>query len=253
MNLNQLLPNRTIKPRSNGLTMVIDGGISLSDIDNIMEVSKDYIDYVKLGWGTSLVINNLSAKIKKYKSHDIPICFGGTLFEFFFIHNKLDFFDHMIAEYDLNLIEISDGTVDIGRSKKLELIEQYSKKYKVLSEFGSKDTEAIYAPSFWVSSMQEELSAGAWKVIAEGRESGQAGVFRKSSEVRTGLVDDVVNAIQNENIIWEAPQKSQQVWFIKKFGPNVNLGNISTNGIIGLETLRLGLRGDTLLHFHEND
>lgn len=250
MESKSLLPNRISKPRTSGITMVIDGGMSVREVEDMLEVASDYIDYVKLGWGTSLVVQNLEEKIKKLQDNNIPVCLGGTFFEFFLRKERLDLYDDILKKYNISMVEISDGTLEMERSDKLDYISKYAKDYQVNSEFGSKKVETIYAPSLWVKSMKEELEAGAKMVIAEGRESGKAGVFRDSSEIRTGLVDDIVNEIPSEKILWEAPQKQQQVWFIKKFGTNVNLGNINPRGVIGLETLRVGLRGDTLLTFH---
>ena len=247
---NFTLPERTNKPRNNGITMVIDSGLSLSDAKGMLEIAGDYIDYVKLGWGTALVSQNLTEKIKIYTNANIKICLGGTLFEFAYCQNKLADFKKILQDINAELVEISDGSIDIPREEKLKLITEYSENFKVLSEFGSKDINTIYAPSHWVASIKAELDAGAWKVIAEGRESGKAGLYRDSAEVRSGLVDDISKSINIDDILWEAPLKAQQIWFIQKFGSNVNLGNIAPNKVISLETLRLGLRGDTLKHFH---
>lgn len=244
------LPERPPKPRQHGLTMVMDVGISLRQIDDMLEIGRDYVDYVKLGWGTSLVSQNIKEKIAKYQKEQIKISFGGTFFELAYAQNKIQEFKKILLDWGIDLVEISDGTIDMERERKLDLIREFSEAFSVLSEFGSKDLDTIYAPSFWVESIQAELDAGAWKVIAEGRESGKAGLYRDSSEVRTGLVDDIAKSIDKDKIIWEAPQKSQQVWFIKKFGSNVNLGNIAPANLISVETIRLGLRGDTLNFFH---
>lgn len=244
------LPERTQKPRQNGLTMVMDVGISLRQIDDMLEIGRDYVDYVKLGWGTSLVSHNIKEKIAKYQKEDIKISFGGTFFELAYAQNKVQEFKKILLDSGIDLVEISDGTLEIERERKLDLIREFSESFTVLSEVGSKDLDTIYAPSFWIEAIQAELDAGAWKVIAEGRESGKAGLYRDSSEVRTGLVDDIAKYIDKDKIIWEAPQKSQQVWFVKKFGSNVNLGNIAPANLISVETIRLGLRGDTLKFFH---
>lgn len=246
------LPTRAQKPREDGLTMLIDSGLGLRRIQDVLEVSANNVDYVKLGWGTSLITPNLADKVALYQKFGIPVCLGGTLFELSFLQNKVDDFLIFADKFKVDLIEVSDGTIYMEEEDKLEQIRKISKNYKVLSEFGSKDDQLLKAPHLWVKGMIAELEAGAWKVIAEGRESGTAGMYRGSSELRTGLVQELVDHIPQEKIIWEAPKKSQQAWFVKQFGTNVNLGNISYKDLIALETLRLGLRGDTLLHFHEN-
>lgn len=247
------IPQRTVKPRSRGLTMVIDSNLGTRAVEDLIEVGKDIVDYVKLGWGTALVTPNLKAKIELYLSHDIQVCLGGTFFELAFLHHKLQDYLAFLRDYGISMIEISDGTIDIPRSKKLFLIEQFAKEFKVLSEYGSKDAnKEVEAPRHWARHMKEEMEAGAWKVIAEGRESGTAGMYRGNSELRMGLIDEIVETLDPQYILWEAPKKEHQAWFIKKYGPNVNLGNINPKDIIPLETLRLGLRSDTLLTFHTN-
>ena len=244
------LPERTKKPRYSGLTMVIDTGLPVGMIEDYLKSVDKIVDYVKLGWGTSIVTQNLDKKIALFKKYDIPISFGGTLFEVALIQNKLNEFEDFLKKYDIKYVEISDGTIDMDLSEKLKYIEYFSKNYKVLSEVGSKDTKAVVAPKKWVKECKEALNAGAWKIIAEGRESGKAGLYRESSEIRTGLIEELLDEINKDDIIFEAPQKAQQVWFIKQFGSNVNLGNIAFKDVIALETLRLGLRGDTLKDFH---
>ncbi|MFX1283095.1 MAG: phosphosulfolactate synthase [Promethearchaeota archaeon] len=244
------LPERAKKPREIGLTHVLDKAIGLSAQEDMLNTCAYYIDIVKIGWGLGVLVQHLKDKIDLYHKHKIPVTFGGTLFEVAYANNRLDEYKNWMKELGVGYMEISDGTITLSISEKLDFIKEFSKDFTVLSEFGSKDAATIVAPKEWVLGMIMELDAGAWKVIAEGRESGTSGLYRRSSEIRTGLVDELIDAINHEKIIWEAPQKSQQVWFIKKFGPNVNLGNIAPSEIIPLETLRLGLRGDTLLTFH---
>jgi phosphosulfolactate synthase len=232
--------------------MIIDSGTGIQQIKDALDLGHNYVDYVKLGWGTSVVTQNLDKKIEVYKKFDIPVCLGGTLFEVAFIQNKVDDFIDFALDIGIDMIEVSDGSVDMAEADKLKNIQKIAKKIKVISEYGSKDVSTVRAPRYWVTGMQNELNAGAWKVIAEGRESGTSGLYRGTSELRTGLVEEIADSIPQEKILWEAPQKMQQVWFIKEFGKEVNLGNIAIKDIIALETLRLGLRGDTLLHFHEN-
>jgi phosphosulfolactate synthase len=240
------LPARPGKPRAEGLTHVIDKGLNLREIEGLFDTGGQYVDIVKLGWGTSYVTNNLEKKISLYRSFDTPVVCGGTLFEAVFARGKLDEFKAWLVEQRFSHVEISDGTLDIPRERKLELIAEFAADFTVLSEVGSKDAEIVYAPYQWVEWIKEELEAGAWKVITEGREGGTAGIYRPTGEMRTGLVDEIVHEIEPGELIFEAPTKSSQAWFVKHFGPNVNLGNIPPEEVIPLETLRLGLRGDTL-------
>lgn len=243
------LPERTEKPRKYGLTMVMDKGLSVREAEDLIDTSSRYIDIIKLGWATSYVTPTLKDKLEVYKQANIPFYFGGTLFEAFIIRGQFDDYRKVLEKYDMPLAEVSDGSIEIPHDEKCKYIEELSQQVKVLSEVGSKDVEQIIPPYRWIELMQAELDAGAWKVIGEARESGTVGLFRSSGEVRSGLVQEILTKIPFEKIIWEAPQKSQQVWFIKLIGANVNLGNIATNEVIPLETLRLGLRGDTFSHF----
>lgn len=245
------LPTRSEKPRSQGLTMMMDSGKGLNKIADVLEVGADYIDYVKLGWATSAITPNLSEKVKAYQDAGIPVCLGGTLFEICFLQNKMQEYTDFAKDTGVNYVEISDGTIQMDRKDKLVAIETFSKEFTVLSEYGNKGDQELEAPSYWAKRMREELNAGAWKVIAEGRESGTAGMYRGNTELRTGLVDEILLHIELGEVIWEAPLKPQQTWFINKYGANVNLGNISFDDIIPLETLRLGIRSDTLLNFHD--
>ena len=247
------LPERTTKPRDHGITMVMDSGLSIAQTEHMLETGSNYIDYVKLGWGTIVVTPNIKQKLKIYQQHSIPVCVGGTLFELAVIQSRVDELVSKVLDHGIQMIEVSDGSIDIDHQKKLDYISQLSEKFIVLSEFGSKDNAVVMAPSLWVKAMMKELEAGAWKVIAEGREAGNAGLYRQTNEIRTGLVDEIVLDIPHEKIIWETPLKEQQVWFIKKFGSNVNLGNIAPENIISLETLRLGLRADTVTLFAETN
>ncbi|MER3411400.1 MAG: phosphosulfolactate synthase [Thermoleophilia bacterium] len=240
------LPARPGKPRREGLTHVLDKGLNLRDIEGLFDTAGDYVDIVKLGWGTSYVTNNLEKKIALYRSLRTPVVCGGTLFEAVYARGNLDGFKRWLVENRFSHIEISDGTVEMPRERKLELIADFARDFVVLSEVGSKDEATVYPPYQWVEWIKEELAAGAWKVITEGRETGTAGIYRPTGEMRTGLVDEIVHEIEVSDLIFEAPTKSAQAWFVKHFGPNVNLGNIPPEEVIPLETLRLGLRGDTL-------
>nr|WP_242695835.1 phosphosulfolactate synthase [Pedobacter sp. SYSU D00873] len=246
--LNQI-PERTVKPREKGITMVMDKGLSIREIENFLEVSGPHVDIVKLGWSTSYVTPNLKEKLDVYKNANIPFYFGGTLFEAFVIRNQFEDYVRVLEKYNIQHAEVSDGSIDIEHDEKCEYIRKLSKYVTVISEVGSKDAQKIFAPYKWIKMMNAEIQAGSWKLIAESREGGNVGIYRDSGEVREGLVDEILTQIPEETIIWEAPQKDQQVWFIKLIGANVNLGNIAPAEVIPLETIRLGLRGDTFNHF----
>src|SRR6266702_2945175 len=230
--------------RDGGLTHVLDKGLGPRAWEDVLETAGDYIDIVKLGWGTAWVTGNLERKLQVLR--DKPVVIGGTFFEVVFARDKLDEYKRWLTKHGLTHVEISDGTVDIPRERKLELIADFARDFTVLSEVGSKDPDVMYAPYQWVEWIKEEKSAGAWKVITEAREGGTAGIFRKDGDMRTGLIDEIAHEIAISDLIFEAPTKSSQAWFVRHFGPNVNLGNIPPEEVIPLETLRLGLRGDTL-------
>ena len=244
------LPERTSKPRESGLTHVLDKGYSLEQVRQFVEVAGDYVDIVKLGWGTAVVTPNVKEKIALYQSFGIPVCFGGTFFEVCLRQGKLDEFLALVDECGMECVEISDGTIEMDEEDKLAILRKLSKRYKVLSEVGSKDEAVVITPSRWVDSIKRELEAGAWKVITEGRESGNAGIYRPNGDVKDGLLEEIREAFDTAQILFEAPIKKQQAWFITQFGANVNLGNIPPDEVISVETLRLGVRGDTLLTFH---
>jgi phosphosulfolactate synthase len=243
------LPERTNKPRQLGFTMAMDKGLSVRQAEDFMSVAADHVDIVKLGWATSYVTPRLTDKIRVYTEAGVPCYFGGTLFEAFIIRDQFDDYRRLIDKFGVKYAEVSDGSIDLDHDKKCAYIEQLTKQVTVLSEVGSKDADKIIPPYKWIELMQKELEAGAWKVIGEAREGGNVGLFRGTGEVRSGLVQEILTKIPFEKIIWEAPQKAQQVWFIKLLGANVNLGNIAPEEVIPLETIRLGLRGDTFLHF----
>ncbi|MFT4827200.1 MAG: phosphosulfolactate synthase [Paracoccaceae bacterium] len=239
------IPERTAKPRQAGITMVMDKGLSCREVEDFLEVSADKTDIVKLGFGTSTVTPNLDRKIKIYQDANIPLYFGGTLFEAYVIRGQFDDYRKLLDRYNVTHVEVSDGSIEISEEEKCGYIRSLAKDFTVLSEVGSKDAEKIIPPYKWIAMMKAEIEAGAWKVIAEARESGTVGIFRNSGEVRSGLIEEILQHIPLDTILWEAPQKSQQVWFMTLYGHNVNLGNIAPNEVIPLETLRLGLRGDT--------
>jgi len=243
------LPERTISPRTDGVTMVMDKGISLRHAEDFVSVSADFVDFVKLGFGTSMITKNVKEKVKLYKDAGMKVYVGGTLFEAFVVRNKFDDYLKYISDLGMDCAEVSDGSIELNHEKKCEYIRILSKDYTVLSEVGSKEEGVIIHPSRWINMMLSELEAGAFKVIAEARESGTAGIFHKNGSAHTMLINRIVNKVKSENIIWETPQKSQQTYFLKLFGCNVNLGNIAVDEVITLETLRLGLRGDTFFTF----
>jgi phosphosulfolactate synthase len=229
--------------------MVMDKGMGIREVENFVDANSDYVDIVKLGWATSYLTKNLAQKIQIYKDAGIPVYLGGTLFEAFVIRGQFEDYRRVLEKFDLSFAEVSDGSISLNHGKKCEYIQILSKDVTVLSEVGSKDAAKIIPPYKWIEQMQSELDAGSWKVIGEAREGGNVGLFRDSGEVRQGLVEEILTKIPEDRIIWEAPQKEQQVWFVKLLGANVNLGNIAPNELIPLETIRLGLRGDTFDHF----
>jgi phosphosulfolactate synthase len=238
------LPAFDLPPRNGGLTHVLDKGLGPRAWEDVLETSGDYIDIVKLGWGTAYVTPNLKRKLEVLAGKRVVI--GGTFFEAIWARGKVEEYKGWLGELGLTHVEISDGAVEMPREEKLELIADLARDFTVLSEVGSKDSEVVYAPYEWVGWIKEELEAGAWKVITEAREGGTAGIFRPTGEMRTGLIDEIVHDIQPADLIFEAPTKSAQAWFVRQLGPEVNLGNIPPDEVIPLETLRRGLRADTL-------
>jgi phosphosulfolactate synthase len=252
MNFNlSKVPLRTKQPRNFGLTMISDKGLSLAETENLLSVASPHIDIVKLAFGTAMVTPLLEEKIKIYKSFNIPVFFGGLLFEAFIVRNQFEDYKKMVDKYQLFFIEISDGAIDISHEKKCEYIQALSKNATVISEIGSKDKDKvkITPPYKWIELMQAELDAGSSYVIAEAKESGKEGLYRNSGEVREGLVEEVLTKIPAEKIIWETPEKEQQLYFIKLLGCNANLGNIEPKEVIALEAMRVGLRGDSFDFF----
>jgi phosphosulfolactate synthase len=243
------IPQRSAKPRERGLTHVIDRGLSVAEVDGLLEVAGASVDVVKLGWGTALVTANLGPKLERYAAHGIPVVLGGTLTELAIRQNRVEGLVAWMHELGLRHVEVSDGTIALPREVKVDLIRRLASEFTVLSEVGSKDAELIMAPYRWVEQIEAELAAGAWKVIAEARESGTAGIYRGDGEVRMGLIDEIVHAVDPDRLIFEAPRKEQQVWFLHRFGAECNLGNIVPSDVLSLETLRLGLRSDTVLRF----
>ncbi len=247
-NLSQI-PERNKKPRQSGLTMVMDKGMSVNEVQNFLSVSHPHVDIVKLGFGTSFVTPNLTEKLEVYRSFGIPVYFGGTLFEAFLIRNQFEEYIRVCKEYGISYMEVSDGSITIPHAEKCGYIEKLTRYGVVLSEVGSKDAAHIIPPYKWIELMKAELEAGSGYVIAEARESGNVGIYRGSGEVREGLVQEILTQISGDRIVWEAPQKAQQLYFIELLGCNVNLGNIAPTEVIPLEAMRIGLRADTFSLF----
>ncbi|MFT3948492.1 MAG: phosphosulfolactate synthase [Agriterribacter sp.] len=251
-NLSQI-PERKTKPRKSGITMVMDKGLSIEEAKNFLSISYPYVDIVKLGFGTSFVTPRLREKIELYQSFDLPVYFGGTLFEAFLIRNQFQDYINVCKDYNISYMEVSDGSITIPHAEKCGYIEKLTKHGVVLSEVGSKDAEHIIPPYKWIELMKSELNAGSEYVIAEAREAGNVGIYRGTGEVREGLVQEILTQIPEEKIIWEAPQKAQQLYFIELLGCNANLGNIAPAEMIALEAMRVGLRGDTFHLFLNKD
>ena len=230
--------------RDGGLTHVLDKGLGPRAWEDVLDTCGDFIDIVKLGWGTAYVTANLERKLEVLKEK--PVVIGGTFFEVVYAKAAIDEYKRWLTDLGLAHVEISDGTIEIPRERKLELIADFARDFTVLSEVGSKDSDVVFAPYQWVQWLKEDLEAGAWKVITEGREAGTAGIFRSSGDMRTGLIDEIVHELDLSDIVFEAPTTQSQAWFVQKYGPDVNLGNIPPEEVIPLETLRLGLRSDTL-------
>ena len=250
--LRQLLtniPDRPSKPRKEGLTMVMDKGLSLREAEDFAEVGSEYVDFVKLGFGTSVITPDVDKKIKVYHNAGMTVYLGGTLFEAFIIRGMYKEYVGLLKESDIRMAEVSDGSYEFEHSDKLDYIRKLSKEFTVISEVGSKKKNIIYTPEQWVEMMKSELDAGSVKVIAEARESGTIGIYNDDGSVNNDLIKTISRDIGFHNVLWEAPQKPQQAWFIQNFGANVNLGNIAPNEIIALESLRLGLRSDTFFSF----
>jgi phosphosulfolactate synthase len=228
---------------------VIDRGLSVAEVDGLLEVAGEIVDVVKLGWGTALVSSNLKPKLERYSEHGVPVVLGGTLTELAIRQGRVEGLVAWLRELGLRHVEISDGTIAIDSAVKRGLIERLAGEFTVLAEVGSKDADFIMAPYVWVEQIEADLDAGAWKVIAEARESGTAGIYRADGEVRTGLIDEIAHAIDPGRLIFEAPLREQQVWLLRRFGTDCNLGNIAADDVLSLETLRLGLRSDTVERF----
>jgi len=243
------IPARSTQPREEGVTMVMDKGLSMRQAEDLIEVSGALVDLVKLGFGTSMVTPKLKEKVKLYQKAGMRVYLGGTLFEAFVARGMVKDYRKLVDQLGLDTVEVSDGSINMPAKEKCKYITDLAKHYLVLSEVGSKESGILISPAKWVNMMRTELDAGSWKVIAEARESGTVGIYRPSGHAHTALVNRILAKVASKDILWEAPQKPQQVWFIKQLGANVNLGNIAPDEVIALETLRIGLRGDTFFQY----
>ncbi len=243
------IPKRSSKPRESGLTMVMDKGLSCRQAEDMIDVSGEFVDIVKLGFGSSFVTPNLEKKLAIYRAAKIPVYFGGTLLEAFIIRNKFDEYLKLLDKYKLTYAEVSDGSISLEHDEKLEYIRKLSKHTTVITEVGSKEEGIIIHPNKWIEMMEKEIQAGAWKVIAEARESGTVGIYRPSGKAHVVLINKIIAKIPPEKIIWETPNKNGQVYFINLLGANANLGNIAPTELIALESLRIGLRSDTFFNY----
>ncbi len=245
------LPPRSKKPRASGITLVLDKGIGVRQIEDLLASASDYVDLVKLGWGTGYIAQDLQDKVKLYQEARIPVYLGGTLLELAILQHRFDEYREMAQALGIGHVELSTGIIELSVEEKVHYIRELRKDFVVVSEVGSKSAQKVLPAYKWIEYIEAELDAGAWKVICEGRESGTVGIFHTDGGVKSGVIDEIVHRIDPTRLIFEAPQKAQQVWFIQKFGSDVNLGNIATSDVIALETLRLGLRGDTMEDFHD--
>jgi phosphosulfolactate synthase len=243
------LPERTKKSRNAGLTMVMDKALTMRQAEDLIESSGEFVDIVKLGFGTSAFSSKVAEKVKLYQQNDMRVYVGGTLFEAFYVRNQMDEYERYINKLGIDTVEVSDGSMVIPHDEKCEVIAKFAKNYRVLSEVGSKEEGILISPTKWIKMMTTELQAGSWKVIAEARESGNVGIYRPNGQAHVMLINKILSKVKSEDILWEAPKKAQQVYFIKHLGPNVNLGNIAENEVIPLECLRIGLRGDTFFQY----
>ena len=244
------IDERPSKPREEGITHVLDSGIGTDRVDDLLSLFGEYVDIVKFGWGTGYITDKLVEKIDLYRSHNVDVYFGGTLFELSVLKDSLDGFVSSMKDLGVEHVEVSTGILSIDHDRKCNFIEKLSEDFKVFSEIGRKDPDNVMPPQEWISQSKKELDAGAWKIITEGRASGKTGIYRRDGEVRFGLVDEILDSVDGSDLLFEAPNKEQQLWFIEEVGPSVNLGNVEMDEVLALETLRLGLRGDTVEMIH---
>jgi phosphosulfolactate synthase len=244
------LPARSAKPRTTGLTHVLDGGLGPAEVESLLASAGSHIDVVRLGWGSALVTDDLAAKLAIYARYDVPVMLGGTLTELAWKHGRLDALADWITELGLDRVEVSSGTIAIPVAEKALIVAQLAERFTVYAEVGEKAADSIMAPYVWVEEIRAMLDAGAELVVCEGRAGGTAGLHRSTTETRTGLVEEIAHVFDTAKLVFETPRDDQQIWFIQRFGADVNLGNVPPASVISLASLRLGLRSDTLEHFH---
>ncbi len=240
------LPERSTKPREDGLTHVLDKGLGLRQVEDMLATASGYIDIVKFGWGTGYLTQNIEAKIEAYRAAGIATCFGGTLLELAIIQGRFDEYRRLLRRLKMTHVELSTGIIELTIEERQKYIRSLARDFVVFSEVGSKDAQHIIPPYRWVEQVEADLAAGSWRVICEARESGTVGIYHSNGEVKAGLIEEIVARVEVSRLLFEAPQKAQQTWLVQKFGPNVNLGNIPTSDVIALETVRVGLRADTM-------
>ena len=240
------LPGRSTKPREEGLTHVLDKGLGLRQVEDMLATASSYIDIVKFGWGTGYLTQNIEAKIEAYREAGIATCFGGTLLELAIIQGRFDEYRRLLRRLNMTHVELSTGIIELTIEERQKYVRALARDFVVFSEVGSKDAQHIIPPYRWVEMVEADLAAGSWRVICEARESGTVGIYHSNGEVKAGLIEEIVARVDVSRLLFEAPQKAQQAWLVQKFGPNVNLGNIPTSDVIALETVRVGLRADTM-------
>lgn len=249
------LPVRSGKPRRTGVTMVVDGGVPLGALRDIVASAGEYLDFVKFGWGTALVSGEITAKIELLQASGIDFYVGGTLFEKHVLQGRFDDFRALCHELCCRYVEVSNGTISLSNLDKAGYVRKLASEFTVISEVGFKDADRSerLSPRRWIEYIEDDLSAGAQLVTLEARESGSSGICRADGQLRVGLVEEVVGELPVDRLLFEAPTTALQTHMVRRVGPNVNLGNVPPAGVLALETLRLGLRADTLTDFETDE
>jgi len=232
--------------RDGGITHVLDKGLGARAWEDLLESAGDYIDIVKFGWGTGYLTQNIEEKIEVYREAGIATCFGGTLLELALLQGRFDDYRRLLRRLKMTHVELSTGIIELTLEERQRYIRSLAQDFVVFSEVGSKDAQHIIPPYRWVEQVEADLAAGSWRVICEARESGTVGIYHSNGEVKAGLIEEIVARVEVSRLLFEAPQKAQQTWLVQKFGSNVNLGNIPSSDVIALETVRVGLRADTM-------
>ena len=246
------LPPRSQKPREIGLSNLVDNGYGRNQLEDVLSMCHPFIDIVKLGWASAYITSNLREKVELFARHGIRTCLGGMMFELSYWQGKIDDYAAWLKDLGINMVEVSNGSLPIPEQEKRQMVEYFAGRgFTVLSEVGSKDVTHVSPPEEWVEFVKADLEAGAWKVILEGRADASAGIYRADGSLQDALIDVILDSgIAADDLIFEAPHKRQMTWFVRRVGSNVNIGNVPLGEVLNLETLRLGLRGDTVAHFH---